>query len=177
MTSANSQGGQNMLSYTRVRKTAGTAVALVAVLAATAFAATDPNQTRESYVAAVEPICKKNTKTNERLLDKVPKLVREDKLKVAAKKVTAAAASGKQAVKALKQVPQPPADAAKLTKWIGLLEKEQKLLSELSQAMKAENKRKVQLLTVKLTHNGNQANTAVLGFEFDYCLIPTDQFN
>ena len=166
-----------MLSYTRVRKTVGIAVALAAFLAATAFAATDPNQTRESYVAAVEPICKKNTKTNERLLDKVPKMVKEDKLKAAAQKVTAAAASGKQAVKAIKGVAQPTADAAKLTKWVGLLEKEQKLLSELSKAMNAENKQRVQLLTVKLTHNGNQANTAVLGFEFDYCLIPTNQFS
>jgi hypothetical protein len=166
-----------MSSYTRVFKTLGATVVLLAVLVAAAFAATSPTQTREGYVAAVEPICKKNTKTNERLLDKVPKMVKEDKLKAAGKKVTAAAASGKQAVKAIKGVPQPVADAAKLTKWVGLLEKEQKLLTELSQAMNAENKRKVQLLTVKLTHNGNQANTAVLGFEFDYCLIPTDQFS
>jgi hypothetical protein len=166
-----------MISFSRVRGTLGATTALLAVLVATAFAATSPEQTRESYVAAVEPICKKNTKTNERLLDKVPKMVKEDKLKAAAKKVNAAAASGKQAVKAIKGVPQPVADAAKLAKWVGLLEKEQKLLGELGQAMNAENKRKVQLLTVKLTHNGNQANTAVLGFDFDYCLIPTDQFS
>jgi hypothetical protein len=138
---------------------------------------TSPDQTRESYVAQVEPICKTNAKANERLLGGVKKQVKEGKLKAAAGKVAGAVSSGNKAVKQLKQVPQPAADAAKLGKWLGYLEAEQKLLTELSQALKAENKSQVNLLTVKLTHNGNQANNAVLGFEFKYCLIPTSQFS
>lgn len=155
--------------------------AAIAVLVATgalaALAVAAPEQTRESYVTQVEPICKTNTQTNERLLGGVKKQVKEDKLKAAAGKVAAATASSAKTLKALKQVPQPAGDAAKLKKWFGFLEKEQTLLSELSKALKAENKSRTQLLTIKLTHNGNQANVAVLGFEFNYCLIPTSQFS
>lgn len=148
----------------------------VALFAAAALAVTSPDQTRETYKAKVEPICKTNTKTTERLLGGVKKQVKEGQLKAASGKVSSAAASSGKTVTQLKQVPQPVADAAKLGKWIGYLEKEQKLLSELSKALKAENKSRVQLLTIQLTHNGNQANNSVLGFEFEYCLIPTDQF-
>ncbi len=165
-----------MSRNSRVRKTVGITMALVAVLAATAFGATSPDQTRESYAVAVEPICKKNTKTTERQLGGVRKLVQEGKLKAASRKVGPAVASGNQAVKEIKQVPQPVADAPKLKKWIGFLEKEQKLLGELRKALKDEHKPRVQFLTLKLTQNGNKANNSVLGFEFDYCLIPTDQF-
>jgi hypothetical protein len=156
---------------------AAAALLMLALCAATALAVTSAEQTRESYVAEVEPICKTNTKANERLLGGVKKQVKEGKLKAAAGKVSTASASSASTLKKLKQVLQPPADAAKLKKWFGFLEKEQKLLGELSSALKAENKSRVQLLTVQLTHNGNQANTTVLSFEFNYCLIPTSQFS
>jgi hypothetical protein len=156
---------------------AASALVVLVLGASAALAVTSPDQTRESYVAQVEPICKTNAKTNERLLGGVQKQVKEDKLKAASQKVLTAVKSGNSTVRKLKQVPQPVADAAKLGKWIGLLEGEQKLLTELGQALKAENKTRVQTLSVKLTHNGNLANNAVLGFEFKYCLIPTSQFS
>ncbi len=157
------------------------AIAAAALLTTAQFApgvlaATSPDQTRESYVATVEPICKTNAKASERFLGGVKKQVKEGKLKAASSKVASAAASSGKTVTQLKQVAQPVADAAKLGKWIGYLEKEQKLLSELSQALKAENKTTVSRLTLLLTHNGNQANNSVLAFEFEDCLIPTDQF-
>lgn len=156
----------------------GVAALLVLALGASAaWGVTSTEQTREGYVATVEPICKSNTKTSERLLGGVKKLVKENKLKVAAGKVSSAVTSGNATVKKLKQVPQPVADAPKLQKWLGYLETEQKLLTELSKALKSENKPKVQQLTVKLTQNGNLANNSVLAFEFKYCLIPTSQFS
>jgi uncharacterized protein (DUF342 family) len=164
----------------RNSKALGAAISVLlagVLIAGGAMAVTSPDQTREGYVAQVEPICKSNTKTNERLLGGVKKQVKEGKLKAAAGKVSAATTSSANTLKKLKQVPQPPADAAKLKQWFGFLEKEQKLLSELSKVLKAENKSRVQLLTIQLTHNGNQANTTVLGFEFNYCLIPTSQFS
>jgi hypothetical protein len=168
-----------MKSLSRSSKLVVSAVAAlfaVALFAVGALAVTSPDQTRESYKAKVEPICKSNTKTTERLLSGVKKQVKEGQLKAASGKVASAATSSGKTVTQLKAVPQPVADVAKLGTWISYLEKEQKLLGELSKALKAENKSRVQLLTIKLTHNGNQANNAVLGFEFNYCLIPTDQF-
>ena len=169
-----------MKLFSRTRRlavTAVTALLAVALLAAGAFAATSPDQTRESYVTQVEPICKTNTKANEKILAGVRKKVQKGELAVAAGQFTRASTAFGKAVKQLKAVPQPPADAAKLNKWLGYLETETKMLVEIGKALKAGNKNKAQTLSVKLTHNGNVANNTVLGFEFDYCLIDSSKFS
>jgi hypothetical protein len=169
-----------MMSISRSKKLAGTvAVALlgVALLAAAALAVTSPDQTRESFMAKVEPICKKNTKSNEAILSGVRQKIKKGQLNVAAGQFTKAAGAFGGAVKQIKAVPQPVADAAKLGKWIGALEDETKLLGEIGKALKAGDKGKAQTLSVKLTHNGNVANNAVLGFDFDYCLIDSSRFS
>ncbi len=166
-----------MRGHARVRKTFATTVALVVVFGATAFAATSPEQTRESYVTAVEPICKKNTKANEQILDGVRKKIQQGKLRVAAGQFAKASTAFGKAVKQIKAVPQPVADAAKLGKWLTALEKETKLLSDIGNALKAGNKSRAQSLSVQLTHNSNVANNQVLGFEFDYCLIDSSRFS
>jgi hypothetical protein len=156
----------------------GVAALLVLALGASAaLGVTSTEQTRETYVAQVEPICKTNTKANERILSGAEKKVKEGKLKVAAGQFTQASAAFAKAVKQIKAVPQPVADKAKLTKWTGYLEGETKLLGEIGKALKANNKSKAQSLSVKLTHNGNLANNAVLGFEFNYCLIDSSRFS
>ncbi len=163
-----------MLKDSRSSKIFAGAVAAALTLAAFAsLALAAAEQTRESYVAAVEPICKTNVKANERFLGGVEKEVKQGKLKLAGTQVAKANAAGKKAVTQIKAVPMPAADATKLTKWIGYLEREQKLLGEISTALKANKKARVQSLRVQLTHNGTLANDEVLGFEFHYCHIET----
>lgn len=161
----------------RLSRTFALAVAALttaAVLAVGAFAA---EQTRESYVAQVEPICKKNTKANEQILSGVRQTIKQGKLNLAAGKFNRAAAAFGKAVAEIKAVPQPPADTAKLTKWLGFLKEEQNFLAKIGKALKQGKKSAAQTLSVKLTHNGNLANNSVLGFEFDYCLIDSSRFS
>jgi hypothetical protein len=153
------------------------ALACAAILAAGALAVTDPAQTREGYVTQAEPICKTNTKANERILTGVRKEIREGKLGLAAGKFKRAAAAFGKATRELAAVPQPVADEAKLTKWLGLLGKEKNLLAQIGQALKAGKKSKAQSLSVKLNHNSNVANNTVLGFEFNFCLINSSRFS
>lgn len=148
-----------------------------ALLAAGAPAVTSPDQTRESYAAAVEPICKRNTKANEQILAGAEGEIKRNKLKVPARKFTQAAAAFGKAVNQLRAVPQPTADVAKLAKWLRYLGKEKALLGEIGKALKESDKPKVSRLSVQLDHNGNLANNAVLGFEFDYCLIESSRFS
>ena len=148
-----------------------------AILAAGALAVTSPTQTRETYAAEVEPICKENTKANEQILAGVRKEIKKGQLAVAAGQFKRASTAFGKAVKQIAAVPQPPADVAKLTKWLGYLEGEQKLLGEIGKALKAGNKSKAQTLSVRLTHNGNLANNSVLGFNFNYCLINSSRFS
>ena len=160
----------------KLAATGTTALLVAAFLAATAFAATSTEE-RETYVAAVEPICKTNTKSNEKILSGVRKKIQKGQLSVAAGQFSKASAAFGKAVKQIKAVPQPAADGAKLGKWIGYLETETKMLGEISKALKNNQKSKAQTLSVQLTRNGNQANNSVLGFEFDYCLIDSSKFS
>ena len=169
-----------MKIISRSKKLAGTGAAAlfaVALLAAGAVAATSPDQTRETYAAQVEPICKTNTKANEQILAGVRKKIQKGQLGVAAGQFTKASGAFGKAVKQLKAVPQPSADVAKLGKWLGYLETETKMLGEIGKALKNGDKSKAQTLSVKLNHNGNLANNSVLGFEFDYCLIDSSKFS
>jgi hypothetical protein len=169
-----------MKSISRRTKLIGstaTALLATALLAAAAVAVTSPDQTRETYVAQVEPICKKNTKANEQILDGAEKKIKNGQLKVAAGQFGKAATAFGGAIKQIKAVPQPVADVAKLGKWTKALEGETKLLTEISKALKAEDKGKVRNLSVQLEHNGRVANNAVLGFDFDYCLIESSRFS
>jgi hypothetical protein len=163
--------------HTRVSKTVAFTAALGALLAATALAASSPDQTRESYVDRVEPICRQNTKANEQILDGVRQKIRQGKLNVAAGQFARASTAFGKAVAQIRGVPQPPADAAKLTKWLRYLDEERKLLAEIGKALKAGKKSRAQTLSVRLTHNGNVANNQVLGFGFDYCLIDSSRFS
>jgi hypothetical protein len=152
-----------------------TAVLVAALLAAGAFAAVE--QTRESYVAQVEPICKKNTKANEKILAGVRQQIKQGKLQLAAGKFAQASSAFGKAVNEIRAVPQPAADTAKLTKWLGFLNEEKVLLGKIGKALKQGKKPEAQTLSVKLTHNGNLANNSVLGFEFNYCLIDSSRFS
>lgn len=150
------------------------AVLMGALIAAAAFAA---EQTRESYVAQAEPICKKSTQSLEKSLKNVQQEIKQGKLKPASVQFASAAAAFEKGVKELKAVPQPEADAAKLGKWLKQLEAGTELLKKIGKALKAGQKGQAQNYIVRLSHNSRVANNLVLGFEFHYCLIDSSKFS
>jgi succinylglutamate desuccinylase len=132
--------------------------------------------TRESYKEAVEPICKTNTEANEKILKGVRAEFKAGKLKVAAGRFSHAATALKKTVKQLKAVPQPTADEAKLAKWLKYVEEEANLFQRTAKKLRANDKAGAQAMVIRLTHNANQANNQVLGFEFRYCRFEPSKF-
>ncbi len=132
--------------------------------------------TRASYTEAVEPICKLNTEANEKILKGTKAEVKANKLKPAAAKFTKAAAALKQAYTQLAAVPKPPADTAKLTKWLADVKAEIALFEATAAKLKAGNKTGAEAMVVRLTHTANLANDAALGFEFQYCRFEPSRF-
>jgi len=168
-----------MRIFKRISKRSGGtagAVFLTAVLVAGTAMAVAAEPTRESYREQVEPICKKNTTSIERILKGVRKQITKDELKAAAGQFTKAANAFEAATKQLKAVPKPVEDTAKLTKWIKQLETGTGLLRKISTALKAEKKAKVSSYSAQLTSNSNIANSLVLGFDFDHCLVDSSKF-
>ncbi len=132
--------------------------------------------TRDEYVSRVEPICKRNTEANKRIFAGAKEEVRSGRLKAAAARFRRAAVALDKAIRQLRVVPQPAADAARLKKWIGYLEVESDYLGRIGKALAKGKKGKAQTLTVRLNRNSNLANNTVLAFGFDYCKLDPSRF-
>jgi hypothetical protein len=157
-----------------MRKTIFTAVAL-AILAVVPPAGA-AELTRPEYVARVEPICKRNTEANRRIFAGAKQQVKAGQLKAAAGHFTRAVVAFEKTIAQLGAVPQPPADEARLGKWLAYLEAESSYLGRIGKALAQGDKAKAQTLSVRLNRNSNLANNAVLAFGFDYCKIDPSRF-
>jgi hypothetical protein len=151
-------------------------LAATAVFATAALATTSPTQTRDGYTEAVEPICKTDSKANERLLTGVRKQIKAGQLKPAAARFAKAAIAFGKGTSQIARVPQPTADAGRLTEWIGLLRNEATILRKISKALAAGKKGAATHESAVLSQNGSKANVTVLAFEFNYCKIEQSRF-
>lgn len=149
-------------------------LAAVPVALAAEGEATGPS--RPEYIAKVEPICAASTKSNSSILKGVKEQVKNGKLVPAGKRFIRAAGVLNRSTAQIAKVPQPPADEAKLGKWIGYLESEGGYLEQIGKSLKAGNKYKAQKLAVKLNKNNNQANNTVISFGFKECRIDSSRF-
>jgi hypothetical protein len=132
---------------------------------------------RSEYTDRAEPICKSNTEANERIFKGAKSEVRAGKLELASTHFGRAVVAFDRTIKQLKAIPQPAADQAKLTKWIGYLESESSYLGRIGMALAQGQKAVAQTLSVRLNRNSNLANNTVLAFGFDYCKINPSRFS
>jgi hypothetical protein len=148
---------------------------IVAALAAAPFALAE-EPTREQYVAKLEPICKRNTDANTRILKGVTRQVQKGRLKPAGRRFIRASAALGRSIGQMAKVPPPAADAARLEKWFGHLKRERVLLLKIGRALKADRKGLAQNLAVKLNKNNDRANDTVILFGFKQCRIESSRF-
>jgi hypothetical protein len=152
------------------------ALAATAIFLLTALAAVGAEPTREGYVAQVEPICKANTEANEQILKGVKAEVREGKLKPAAAQFAKAGTALGKTLRQLRAVPQPPADAPKLGRWLGYISEEAQLLQTTALKLRKGDKTGAEKMAVRLNATANRANNEVLEFEFRYCAANPSKF-
>jgi len=150
--------------------------ALAAIVVLVVPLASAAELTRDEYVARVEPICKTNVEANEKIFKGAKEEVKAGELKKGSTHFFRAATALNKTIKQLQGVPQPGADAAKLSKWIGYLKSESSFFTRIGKALAAGDKYKAQNLSVKLNRNSNLANNTVLVFGFDYCKIDSSRF-
>jgi hypothetical protein len=133
--------------------------------------------TRDAYVARVEPICRRDTEANRRIFAGAKEEVKDGKLKLASTHFAKAETALKKTIRQLGAVPEPPADEARLTRWVGYLETESAYLGRIGKALAMGDKGKAQTLSVRLNRNSNLANNAVLAFGFTYCRLDASRFS
>jgi hypothetical protein len=126
-------------------------------------------QTRQSYTALVEPICKANRAANERIMDGVRKRISDDELVVAGKQFIRGSASVGGLADQLEKVAPPPADTRRINRWIHFI----RLLKT---RMRNVGKYFKEGLEIKATHesilaerSGVSANNLMVVFPLRYC--------
>ncbi len=153
--------------------TAAAALGAFALLATTAWSA---EVSRTEFKEAAEPICKADTKANERILAGVRAEVRHGKLGPAAIKFGKAAAALKSALVQLEALPRPAADGPRLEKWFATVKTEVGYFEAVSRKLKAGQRAAAESYVNKLTVTATKANNQVLPFEFTYCRLEPSRF-
>jgi hypothetical protein len=161
---------------TWIARAAVAAICAATLLAPIAGRALGAEATRTSYREAVEPICKANTEANERILAGVKQEVRAGKLRPAAAQFSRAARALKKTIGELKAVAPPPADRARLSRWLGTVSVEASHFEAVAAKLRAGQKGDAEKVVVKLTNTANQANNQVIAFEFEYCRLEPARF-
>jgi len=151
------------------------ALALAAALLVASLAAA-AELSRAEYKAQVEPICRANSKANDRILKPVKRLVKQGKLKPAARRFLRASRALKKTYRQLRLVPQPTADEPRLSKWLGYVKVEANLFAKVGKKLKAGQRHAAQRFVNKLTTNANRANATVLVFSFRYCRFEPSKY-
>jgi hypothetical protein len=154
-----------------------TALCIAALLTlAAAVPASATEESREEYVAQVEPICRTNTKANERILAGTKAEVRHGHLEEAAGKLAAAGQALRATLRELRAVRQPRADRPRLGAWLGYVKKVAELFSVAAHQLDSGQKYAAEKTVVRLNNNATLADNKVLEFEFAYCRFEPARF-
>ena len=135
------------------------AVLLVATLAvaAPAFGIAEP-PTEAEYVAAVEPICKRDREAAERILKGARENINEGRLRVAGNQLIRTSQRFGTTLGQLIEVPRPLAQEEKLQKWFGFLRKVKTRLAQTGKLYKEGKRLAATHESIRTERSGNAAN-------------------
>lgn len=98
--------------------TAAVLIATLAVAAVSLAAEASEEQTRESYSARVEPICKQNREANERIMEGSRERINQDEFRQVSAQFKRLSTSVAGLANRLEKVPAPVADERRIRRWI-----------------------------------------------------------
>jgi len=146
------------------------AVLLIATLAVAAIAHAD-EPTREAYVAAVEPICKRDREAGERILTDTRENIREGRLAVAGRELIRASERFGLTIRQLVAVPRPSADEERLQKWFKFLRIVRDRIRQTGKLYKEGRRLQATHQSIRAERSGNAANNVSFVFGFHHCRL------
>jgi len=132
--------------------------------------------TRESYVAAVEPICKRDREAGERILSGTKDNINNGKLAVAGRQLIRASGRLGETIGQIVAVPRPPADETKLQKWFGFLRIVKDRIRKTGKFFKEGKRLEATHESIRAEKSGNAANNVSFAFHFRYCRLSRSRF-
>src|SRR3954454_12105751 len=152
------------------------AATMLAAVSASAEILPGAVPTRAEYVAAVDPICAKNTEGNKPILKAARKKVNAKNLKGAGSDFFRVSANFGKALTAIEAIPRPTEDSARLEKWFTFLRTVQTNLRKVGKALKEENKVRASHEKIRAERSSNAANNVSFIFGFNSCRLTPAQF-
>lgn len=155
-----------------MKRLSATAAALfAATLVVAALAQGAEEQTRERYVATVEPICKRDREAGAQLLSGAKQAIKDGRLKVAGRQLIRASERFNATIRQLVAVPRPPADDAKLQKWFKFLRIVRDRLRQTGVFYKEGKRIQATHESIRTEKSGNAANNVSFSFGFRHCRL------
>jgi len=152
-----------------MKRTLGTLAAIAVALLAIAPLARGEEQTRESYKAQVEPICKANRQANEQIMAGARERVNKGKLELAGEQFIRVSSSFGGLIKQLMTVPAPLADGRRIERWFESMALLKQRLRNVGKYYKAGEKIKATHESILAERSGLSANNTSIVFHFHYC--------
>lgn len=149
----------------------GTLTALVLVTLVVAPLAGGDEQTREGYKAQVEPLCKANRQTNERIMSGARQRVNKNKLVPAGKQFIRASESFGRLIKQLRTVPPPAEDGHRVERWFDSMKLLKTRLRRVGKYFVEGEKIKGTHESILAERAGVSANNTSIVFHFHYCRL------
>jgi len=134
-------------------------------------------QTRATYKAQVEPVCKRDTLRSRRILRGVEKRIKHQKLVPAGHQFLHVSRTFGQAIGQIVKVPPPPADAARLKKWVKYLRIVERRFRKLGVYLVHKQRTKATHESIRAERAGNTANNISFPFGFHYCRLTREHFH
>ncbi|HEY8083632.1 MAG TPA: hypothetical protein VIE64_08790 [Solirubrobacterales bacterium] len=151
-----------------------TAIAVLVALAPAAHGAEEP--TRESFVAQAEPICERSTRLVKGILEGAKEKVDDDRLPPAGRQFIRASAAFGSAIQQIAAIPRPPADDARLLKWLKFLRIVKTRVANIGKALREEDRIRAEHESIRAEQSGNATNNVGFVFEFRSCRLTRSQF-
>lgn len=152
-----------------MKRIQGTIAAAVCALLAITPLARGEEQTRESYKAQVEPICKANRIANERIMDGARERLNSGKMELAGKQFIRVSASFGGLIKQLRPVPAPPADQRRIDRWLEQMRLLKTRLRTVGRYYKEGERIKAAHESILAERSGISANNISIVLHLHYC--------
>jgi hypothetical protein len=152
-----------------MKKLLGTLAAVAVALLAIAPLARAEEQTRDTYKAAVEPICQANREANERIMEGARERVNKNELDLVGKQFIRLSGSFGAMIAKLVPVPAPPADDHRVDRWFEQMRLLKQRLRSVGKYYKAGEKIRATHESILAERAGITANNTSIVFHFRYC--------
>lgn len=153
------------------------AAVFLATLCVAVAAQGEEQQTREGYVATVDPICQRDREAGGRILSGVKDNVNEGKLDLAGRQLIRASERFGTTIREIVAVPRPPADDAKLQRWFGFLRIVKERIRKTGVFYKRGDRLAATHESIRAEKSGNAANNVSFVFRFRYCRLGRSRFS